>query len=174
MEQQVQIRASDGSILWTGTAVIATSYVAINSDATAMLAGHGVLWDGTNGVIPRSEVTAAGATASADLPQSLSLQCKKSTTTGDVGWLGVTVEPAKAGGRVLVAGAGSIVSVITTATLLALGAKVGANTAGNPAVAAATGTTTSNVILGTVLKINQVASPGTGSTGFAGIMVGSC
>jgi hypothetical protein len=171
-ETQTQVRGADGSILWQGTAVVGVGYVMKNNDAAAMAMSEGVRWDVTNdtaarGVIPRLETTAAGATATADLPQSLALYMLRIAGATDVGFVGVVLEPVAVGGQGLVAGIGSLVSVKTTATALAIGTTVG----GSATAGLAAANTTATQILGTVFKINTVAQPGTGSTGFAGILV---
>ena len=172
LEQSQQIRGADGSLLWAGAQVIGIPYVGRNDAAAAMLMGEGVRWNNTasaaSGQIPRQETTAAGATPSSDLPQSLVVALLRIATTTDVTFLGVATEPVAIGGFGLIAGVGSLATVITTATLLTTGTTVGGSaTAGQAAV-----NTTAAQILGTVFKINStVAAGGTGSTGFAGILV---
>ena len=175
MEQQVQVRGADGSILWVGTAVVGVSYIGISSEASATaVMGEGVRWDATGGVLPRQETTAAGASPAADLPMSLNLAFVRSSAgTGDVNFMGVTLEPVAAAKRGLIAGAGSLVTVITTATALTLGFKIGSSaTAGQ--MAAVTSSTTLGTVLGIVFKINTAGATGTGTTGFAGVLVNPC
>lgn len=170
LEVQQQIRGSDGTILWSGAQVIANSFIAIQSGATAVKMADLVTWDATNSVIPRPETTAAGATPTADLPMSLSLQVVISpAVAASVNPLGIAQEPGPQNKRILIAGTGSIVCAASTATLLAIGALVSASTTAG-AVALA-GVSALNNIVGGVFKINTVAAPGTGSTGFAGIQV---
>lgn len=169
LEQQQQIRGADGTILWSGAQVIANEGVFINSGATAIKMADLVQFDSTNSVIPRPETTAAGATPTADLPMSLSLQIVISpATVNAINPVGVAQDPGGTNKRILVAGVGSLVCVASTATLLAVGALVSQSAATAGAVALAT-VSALNSIVGGVFKINTVAAPGTGSTGFAGI-----
>ena len=176
LEQQQQIRGADGTLLWRGTEVVAASYIVLSSDAAAFGMAEPAVWDAASGksFIPRAETTAAGGTASADLPASLVMNVKRSAAgAGDVGLIGVTAEPIKIGGRGLIYGAGSICSCQSTAVAISVGASVGGSaTAGQ--VAAVTKSTT-GVVLGQCLKTNTgtPASPGagTGSTGFIGLLV---
>lgn len=167
MDQQVQIRGGDGTILWTGTAIVGVMYHVVNSDTAAFGLAEGVIWDATNGVIPRLETTAAGATPTSDLPQTLLVRGKRISAATDILHMGVSLEPIGVGKTGLVAGMGSICSVQTTATLLAIGNSLGGSaTAGRVAA-----NTTPTQILGNCFKINTVAAPGTGSTGHAGILI---
>lgn len=174
MQQQVQVRGSDGSILWTGAVVQGQTFQITSSEASATAAmGEGILWDATNSVLPRSETTAAGASPAADLPMSLALYGKRIVGSGDVNIFAVALEPIGAGKQGFVAGQGSLCTVKTTATTIAIGAKLGSSaTAG--LCAAVTASTTLGTVLGTCFKINTVAAPGTGSTGWAGIHVNPC
>ena len=181
LEQQQQIRGADGTLLWTGGQIVATSYmVTIPSGVSGVGMGEAVVFDATNTVIPRQETTAAGASPTADLPMSLALVGARTPAgTGAINFLGVALEPAGTGGttlllakRLIVAGAGSLVSVQTTSTALALGNYVGSSiTAG--LVAATAVTVATNITLGSVFKINTAGATGTGLTGWAGILVGS-
>jgi len=170
LEQQQQIRGADGTLLWTGSYEMGIPYVCINTAAAAMLMSEGVRYDGGTALscIPRQETTAAGGTASSDMPQSKVNNIIRISAAANTMFLGVTTEPCAIGGQVLVAGIGSLITVITTATALAGGASIGGSA--TPGQAAANATATQ--ILGTVFKINDtVANFGTGSTGFAGILV---
>jgi hypothetical protein len=172
LEQQQRIWGADGTILWSGAQVICDDFVAqVATGGTTIGMGMICQFDSTNSVIPRSETTAAGATPSADLPMSLALFVNISpASAGAKNLIGVAQEPIAAGKRGLIAGLGSLVAVQTTATLLVVGTYVGSSaTAGLAAVVAAL--TVDNAVLGAVFKINQVASPGTGSTGWAGILI---
>lgn len=171
LEQQQQIRGADGTILWSGAQVIANDFqIQVAAAGTTIKQGDAVQFDSTNSVIPRPETTAAGATPTADLPMSLALYGNISPASiNAVNLIGVAQEPIAALKRGFVAGSGSLVCVASTATLLAVGAFVGSSaTAGAVALQAVGGT---NAVLGAVFKINQVASPGTGSTTWAGILV---
>lgn len=197
LEQQQQIRGADGTLLWAGGQAQAATYIAKNSDVTAapdIKMGEGVIWDpsagaaaafpGQLGYIPRQETTAAGATPAADLPGTINLCVRRSLAAAtDTPYLGVSLEPigrssAGASGTIVagtvfrqgvVAGVGSLVTVQSTATAIALGASVGASaTAG---LVAANATPNVGRILGTCFKINTAGATGTGSTGWVGILV---
>lgn len=177
LEVQQQIRGADGTILWSGAQMIGASYIVISAEASAaFVMGEGVVWDGgtaAKGFIPRQETTAQGASASADLPGSIALYGKRIATTTDKCFLGVVQEPLAAGKRGLVAGVGSLTTVITTATLLAIGDSVGGSATAGAAAVVAKGT--AGIVLGQVFKANSgtPATPaaGTGSTTMAGILV---
>jgi hypothetical protein len=172
LEQQQQIKGGDGTLLWSGAQILGQTFIVLVAAAgTTIKMADAVQCDSTNSVIPRPETTAAGATPTADLPMSLAVFGNISPASiNAVNLIGVSQEPIAAGKRGLVAGSGSLVCVASTATILAVGAFVGssATTAGAVALQAPGGT---NAVLGAVFKINQVASPGTGSTLFAGILV---
>lgn len=172
LEVQQQIRGGDGTLLWSGAQVVGTSYmIQVAAANTGPLMGQAVQWDATNSVIPRPETTAAGASPTSDLPMSLAMYGVQSpASAGAVNIIGVAQDPIPAGKKGVVAGEGSIVCVNTTATLLAIGAFVGSSATAGLCAVVAVGAAT-NVYLGAVLKINQVASPGTGSTAWAGILV---
>src|SRR3989304_9001196 len=89
LEQQQQIRGADGTLLWSGAQVIATSYLAKSSEASASFAmGEPAVWDPATvaiGFIPRQETTAAGATPTADLPGTLVLGMKRKTARAGAG-----------------------------------------------------------------------------------------
>lgn len=173
LEQQQQIRAADGTILWAGGQVLANTFIVqVAAAGTLIKQGDAVQWDATNSVIPRPETTAAGATPSADLPMSLAMFGNISPASiNAVNLVGVAQEPIAALKRGLVAGSGSLVCVATVnpTVLLAIGSFVGSSaTAGAVSLQAVGGT---NAVLGAVFKINQLAAPGTGSTLWAGILV---
>lgn len=166
----MQVRGSDGTILWTGTAVVGVMYHVKNTDSAAMTLAEAVRWDSTNGVLPRLETTAAGATPASDLPQSLALAGLRVSATTNVMWLGVALEPIGINKVGLVAGAGSLTTVKTVAGAITVGNKLGGSaTAG--AVDSITSNTTTGLVLGVCLKTNTVAAPGTGSTAHAGLIV---
>lgn len=134
--------------------------------------GEGVLWDSTNGVIPRLETTAAGATPSSDLPMSNALFFKRTNgVASNINFMGVLQEPCGAGKQGFIAGLGSLCTVKTTATALAEGNLVGSSTTAGLVAVQSTTALGVNCVLGSVIKVNTVAAPGTGSTGFAGIIV---
>jgi len=196
LEQQQRIVGPTGAILWSGAQLVATSYIAKNSDVTAapdILMGEGVIWDpsagyasafpGSLGYIPRQETTAAGGTASADLPHTLNLCVRRSlASASDTPYLGVSLEPigrssAGASGTIvaattfkqgLIAGVGSLVTVKCKVTAIALGALVGAGVA---AVGEVEANATAGCILGACFKINTTGVTGTGLTNFVGILV---
>jgi hypothetical protein len=171
LELQQQIRGADGTLLWSGAQVLANTFIIqVDAAGAAIKMADAVQYDSTNSVIPRPETTAAGATPSSDLPMSLAIFGVISPASiNAVNLIGVAQEPIAPGKRGLIAGSGSLVCVASTATLLAVGVFVGSSaTAGAVALQAVGGT---NAVLGAVFKINQVASPGTGSTTFVGILV---
>ena len=171
LEQQQQIRGGDGTLLWSGAQAIATSFIIqVAAGGTTIKMGDAVQFDSTNSTIPRPETTAAGATPSSDLPMSLAMFGNISPASiNAVNLIGVAQEPIAAGKRGFIAAEGSLVCVASTATLIAVGSFVGSSaTAGAVALQAVGGT---NAVLGAVFKINQVASPGTGSTTWVGILV---
>lgn len=176
LEQQQQIRGADGTILWQGGQVIAMDYQVISNEATAAAAmGEAMTFDPQTaalGFIPRQETTAAGATPAADLPGTLVIGALRTpaSAAASVPFLGVLQEPCKAGGRGLVAGAGSLTTVLVTTAVLTLGLKLGTSaTAG--LCAAVTASTTVGFVLGIVIKINTAGATGTGSTSWAGVLV---
>lgn len=173
LEQQQQIRGGDGTLLWSGAQVVAASYIVTSNEATAaFVMGEGVVWDPQTvalGFIPRQETTAAGATPASDLPGTLVLGAKRIASATDVGFLGVAQEPIAASKRGLVAGAGSLTTVLTTTTAIALGACVGGSATAGLAAAVAKGT--AGLTLGVCIKINTAGATGTGSTSWAGILV---
>lgn len=172
LEQQQRIMGADGTLLWSGGGVLANTLIAqVAAAGTTIGMGMVCQWDATNSVVPRNETTAAGASPSADLPMSLALFVNISpASVNAVNLVGVAQEPIAATKRGLVATDGSIVGVQTTATLLAIGAFVGSSTTAGLAGAVVVGVAT-NTILGAVVKVNTVAAPGTGSTGWAGVLV---
>ena len=174
-EQQQRIWGADGTILWSDGQYIASSAVFdVKAGNTGPGLGELIQWDATNSVIPRPETTAAGGTPTADLPMSLALFCTVSpAVAGSVNCIGVAQQPIAAGKRGTVALDGSIVCVkSTSAGPLTIGQPVASSTTAG-AVAVATVVLLLNTVVGWVLKINQVAAPGTGSTTFAGIIIRS-
>lgn len=195
LEQQQQIRGADGTLLWSGGQAQAATYIVKNADVTAapdMKMGEGVIWEaaagaatafpGQLGYIPRQETTAAGGTPAADLPGTLNMCVRRSLASAtDTPYLGVTLEPigrssAGASGTIVagtvfrqgvVAGVGSLVTVLSTTVAIALGASVGSSTTAGLVAANATPV----CILGTCFKINTVVASGTGSTSWVGILV---
>lgn len=173
LELHQQVRGPDGTILWSGGGVIGQDFQGtVATGGTTIVAGDAVQFDSTNSVIPRPEITAAGATPAADLPQSLAIFVNQSPAVADSpNLIGVAQKTIPAGRQGSIAGSGSLVCVKSTAVLIAVGKFVSSSaTAGAVAIAGVPGAQLNN-ILGAVFKINQVASPGTGSTTFAGILV---
>jgi hypothetical protein len=168
-EHQVQVRGADGTILWVGTALMGVSYHVLNNEASASIeVGEGVRMDtGATSVLPRLEVTAAGASPTADLPQYLVVAGLRIASATDTNFLGVAMERIPAGKVGVVAGVGSLTTVKTTAASIAVTTTIG----GSGTAGLAGAVTTATMILGTCMKNNAVASPGTGSTAFAGILV---
>lgn len=183
LEQQQQVRGADGTLLWLGGQVVATSYIATSSEATySAWAGEAVIGDPANGklTIPRMETTAASASPTADLPMSLALYFKRSAANA-VGFLGVLQEPCAPGKKGLIAGPGSICSVAVETTNIPVGTLITSESG----VAGTTGITTVSIAttkaatvpaygktLGVCIKTNAVVgSNGTGSTSWAGVLV---
>jgi hypothetical protein len=181
LQQQQQIRGADGTLLWSGAQVIGASYIATSTEAAnAFAMGEGALWDPatvSTGFIPRQETTAAGGTPTADLPLSLVLGIKRLTAVaGGVGFLGVTQEPIAHGQSGLVAGAGSLTTVkCETGATIAVGGLIG-STGTTIGLVGACGAKAAAVppygtVLGVCLKTNTAGADGTGSTGWAGVLV---
>ena len=179
LEQQQQIRGADGSILWSGAQVLATTYIAKSSEASATLGmGEPAVWDPQTaaiGFIPRQETTTT--TPASDLPGTLVLGCKRSqaSAAADVNFLGVAQEPIGPSKLGLIAGPGSLTTVICeTAATITIGFPVqGSATAGKvqPAAARTAAIPAYGTVLGTCFKINTAGATGTGSTGWVGILV---
>ncbi len=179
LEVQQQIRGANGTILWSGAQVIATSYIAKSNEASAAAAmGEAMTFDPQTaalGFIPRQETTAAGGTPASDLPGTLVIGCLRTPASAgaSVPFLGVAQEPIGAGKSGLIAGAGSLTTVLTTTAALTLGLKVGTSaTAG--LCAAVTASTTVGFVLGICIKINTTGATGTNSTSWAGVLVNPC
>jgi hypothetical protein len=167
-EHQVQVRGADGTILWVGTALMGVSYHVLNSEASASIeVGEAVRLDITNSILPRLEVTAAGASPTADLPQYLVVAGLRVASATDTNWLGVAMERIPAGKVGVVAGAGTLTTVKTSAASIAVTTTIG----GSATAGLCAANTTATQIIGTCMKNNAVAAPGTGSTAFAGILV---
>jgi len=176
LETQQQIRGGDGTLLWSGAQVVGVDYLVQSNEASATaLMGEAMTFDPQTvalGFIPRQETTAAGATPASDLPGTLVIGALRTPASAgaSVPFLGVAQEPIKAGGKGLVAGAGSLTSVLVTTAALTLGLKIGTSaTAG--LCAAVTASTTVGFVLGICIKINTTGATGTGSTSWAGVLV---
>ena len=168
LEQQVQVRGGDGTILWQGGVSVGSNFVATSGEATnSAQIGEGVTWDSTNSTVARLETTAAGAVPSSDLPMLFQPFFKRIATATDVGFMGVTMQPAGPAKLAMIAGEGSIVTVQTTATLLALGASVGGSATVGKTAAVAKGTT--GLTLGICIKTNDNTATGTNSPTAAGV-----
>lgn len=180
LEQQQMVRGADGTLLWLGGQAIGASFVttvAVGSVGIGL--GEGVFFDSTNTVIPRSETTAAGGTPSADLPMSFAIAGIRSpAAAGTVNPLGVAQETTGTVGtalttakRILVASVGSLVAIQTTAVALTMGNFLTSSATAGLAQASAAAVAAINITIGSVFKINSVAATGTGSTGWAGVLV---
>lgn len=172
LQQQQQIRGADGTILWSGAQVVGQDYRVTNNDTAAFVMGEGVVWDPQTvalGFIPRQETTAAGATPASDLPGNLVIGGKRIASATDVAFLGVAQEPIGIGKEGLVAGPGSLTTMLVTATAIALGACVGGSATAGLGAAVAKGT--AGLTLGICIKINTTGVTGTGSTAWAGVLV---
>jgi hypothetical protein len=180
LEQQQQIRGADGTLLWSGAQVLGTTYIAASSEASnAFAMGEAALWDPATvaiGFIPRQETTAAGATPAADLPGDLVLGMKRTPASAGtaVGFLGVVQEPVGVGGSGLIAGPGSLTTVLTTTATIAVGTVLASSATAGLCAAAATKSATVpayGTVLGICLKTNTAGATGTGDTSWTGIMV---
>lgn len=173
MEQQVQVKGADGTILWTGTAIVGVMYHVTNGDAAAIGMAEAVRADEATGagtsVIPRLETTVAGTTPASDLPQTLLLRGKRVSATTDKGWLGVALEPVGVGKIGYCAGPGSITTVRTTTGALTFGDKLGGTATAGRVGLVTTGSLTVDLVLGKCIKINTAA--GTGDTSHAGVLI---
>jgi hypothetical protein len=174
LEQQQRIWGSDGTILWSGAQVVATSYqILVAAGGTTIKQGDAVQWDATNTVIPRPETTAQGSNPSADLPMSLALYGNISPgSISAINVFGVAQEPIAANKRGVVAGRGSIVCVkCKNNATHAVGALVSSSDFAPGTVAAIAAVSTTNVILGAILKTNTTGATGTNSVDWLGIMI---
>src|SRR5690348_5337289 len=108
LELQQQVRGPDGTILWAGGAVLGQDFEGIVAAAgTTIQPGDAVQFDSTNSVIPRPEVTAAGATPASDLPQSLAVFVNQSPAVVDsINLIGVAQQAIPALKRGHIAGSG--------------------------------------------------------------------
>jgi hypothetical protein len=172
-EQQQRIWGADGTLLWSDAQYLAsTAVMQVAAATTGPGLGELIQWDETNSVIPRPETTAAGGTPTADLPMSIALFCTKSpAVAASVNCIGVAQQPIAAGKRGTVALEGSIVGVKCLVAALAIGKTVQSSATAGQVEVGAPSATGLNVIVGHVLKVNTVASPGTGLTTFAGIII---
>lgn len=178
-EVQQRLVGADGSILWRGAQVVAVDYIAQSNEASATAAmGEAMTFDPQTvalGFIPRQETTAAGGTPASDLPGTLVIGALRTPASAgaSVPFLGVAQEPIGPGKKGLIAGAGSLTTVLTTTAALTLGLKIGTSaTAG--LCAAVTSSTTVGFVLGICIKINTTGATGTGSTSWAGVLVNPC
>ena len=157
-EQQYQIRGADGTIFWSGTAIIGIPYLVTSAEAsTTINSGEGVVFD-TTVVIGRDQNP---GTSDPDVNVITGKQC----TSGAKGWAGIAVQTIKAGGRGLVAGPGSLVAARCTSAAIAVGDAVMASaTAGQLAVATTKAATAPawGLVVGNCIK----AAAQIGSTGF--------
>ena len=178
-EKPFAIRDSAGNVLYESAALYLSGTIdVVNAEATlAINRGEAVIVDGTGSVFARWDYSVLGTDT---IPQT-SLRGKRTTgtTATSIGFLGVALETFPVGAIGRVAGPGSMCCVKTNATTLAAGANLtGANGGvsapderGMCIAAAAVHGGVNGGTLGVVLKINQVASPGTGSTTQAGCLI---
>jgi hypothetical protein len=175
-EKPFAIRDAAGNVIYESAALyLAGTLDVVNSEASLAIGrGEAVIVDGTGSVFARWDYSVLGTDA---VPQT-SLRGKR-TTTGvqtDIGYLGVALEtfPVAAVGRVAAPGSMLCVKTTSAATLAAGNLLSSSATAGSVGLGVAVHGGVNGAYLGTVLKINQVASPGTGSTTQAGCLVSPC
>lgn len=113
LEYPISIVAADGTTQWQGFGYVhSTIEHAVNGEASAAIAaGQAVAWDtgGSMRVHTPDRTLASG-------PLKQVMKVKLSTSTGDIDqFAGVALRPAIVGERVLIAAAGSVVPVKTTA-----------------------------------------------------------
>lgn len=113
LEYPITIKGADGADMWLGCGFVQQAIEGVvNGEASAAVAaGQALVYD-TGGAIMIQ--TPDRAVASGPLKQVV--KAKLATSTGDMDqFIGVALRPAPAGAQVLIAGAGSVVPVKTTA-----------------------------------------------------------
>lgn len=148
-EQQYQVVGNDGTVKWTGTAVITGTFKIKNTEASATAnAGEAIIQDGP------STTTAKWEEVSTSTPGITLLAGKRVASAASVGFWGVAIESIIAGQSGKVASVGSVCDVQCTNATVAVGDKVGGSaTAGLVATIAGT---TSGTVLGICMKASAV------------------
>jgi hypothetical protein len=148
-EQQYQVVAADGTVLWQGGAIINGIYRVQNA---------GAAWQAGNAISPSASTVIAGQyNPGTSDPFVVALYGVIAPTSAWPGFLGVALAPAAVSTTVpvplaLVAGVGSIAPVQMTSAAGALGDALGGSaTAGQCAVAGAVGGTA--VVVGKTLGV---------------------
>jgi len=173
-EKPYAIRNAAGNVVYESAAFMMSALEVKNTTAAAATIGRGeaVTIDPANmfGFFPRWDYALAGT----DIIPSCFLAGKRVASAADVGHLGVAAEDIPGGQTGRIIGPGSITAVKVTATLFTIGfAAVSSATVGSCTVAAAkaAGVPAYGVTLGVCVIINQVATPGSGSTTQAGVLI---
>lgn len=192
-ETLVVIKDPAGNVVYSGAIVLGNTYNLPCTDPLAVpsspaTAGFGfshqayalVWWTpmgiswpgmatpGITGGVPVTDVAFMGPKLSrannAAVTPSVNPPDGSSVAAITTGYAGVALNACAAGGMVQCAGPGSIVAVLTSSVAIAKGAAIGsANGSGLCVV----WSTTVGERLGTVIKQNVVAAPGSGSTSYA-------
>lgn len=181
-ETQFQVIGPDGTVLWISAAKLGVMYDCVV--ATGATPGSATVNPG-DGVIVRTTTEADNSIiAPWDLVSTGPaiaefLNVRASVTTGDKGYIGVSLDKAvitSAANKyipVKVAGTGSILGVntIVPPASNAIGAQVIASATANKATSAATILQTDGTRLGVVLKTSSAVAGGMASTAQLGILV---
>jgi hypothetical protein len=172
--QQYQLRDATGRVLWYGTAIIGQGIRPTSTDAAAIAIGTAVVIDGPGSTFGRPGFisTTAAETTQTD-PDSLVLAMKQ-VSSGAVGFLGFTVQPVAIGGTGLVAGMGSMGSVLSDQVAIAVGSQVVASATAKMVAAAATKSATVpayGTVLGVCIKAAAQIGTATPRADAVGVMV---
>jgi len=154
MDYPIQIHGGDGTTLWNGMGAVCNALEGINTGAAAVTVGSVISVDVTNLIMSSWAATAATALT---YPQKRAVCMAHSTTYNLV--LGVAVNAAPIGDRVIIAGQGSVVPVRCVGTSAAYNL-VTTSTAGLALAAAAVAATS----VGQVGKVVKIAGTTGGTT----------
>ncbi len=172
-ETQYQVLAADGTVLWTGAAIVAVQYRCWYTDTAALVAEGAVIADGANSAFGSNYV------ASTSDPVTTVIAINRVASATSVGFVGVSFDPAPVNTAtpstdpkyfVRVNGPGGIMAVnVATTSSGALGSKIGGTgTAGLCGIV-----TTGNLVTGLVLGVCVKAGAQVGATGYysAGVLI---
>lgn len=119
-EQQYQLIAPDGTVLWYGTVIFGLALRVASTEASATIASGGaVIYDGPNSTFGYD------ANLGTSDPGVLLLSGKAVVDANSVAFAGVAAEPILAAKAGLVAGPGSITTVRCTSGAIAVGGWIG-------------------------------------------------
>lgn len=166
-EQQYQLKAADGTVIWQGTTIFGVPYLITNSGASALAAGNIVAPDGPNITLGRDQNL---GTSDPDVNVLSALIAPTNNVGGN---LGIAVVPIPIGGRGLVAGPGSLTTCRMTSAACAVGTPIITSATAGLGAAAATRSATVpayGAVVGMCIKAN--AQIGTSGNYAAGILVG--